>query len=68
LKLETNDTILEIRNYRSTSEVIACDDDTSSTYQSLITLNSLARGAKLLIIIEGYEGDCGNAYLNIIKR
>jgi hypothetical protein len=62
------DTVLEIRNYHATSEVIACNDDTSTTLQSSITLNSLIRGTKLLITIEGYEGDCGAAHLNILKR
>ena len=62
------DTVLEIRHYTSTSDVLACNDDTSTTRQSRLTLNGLIRGTLLLIIIDGYDGDCGSAYLNIIKR
>ena len=62
------DTVLEIRNYRATSEVMGCNDDTGSVYQSRVTLTGLVKGVLLLITIEGYEGDCGNVQLNISKR
>jgi hypothetical protein len=62
------DTVLEIRNYRATSEVLACNDDTATSTHSSSTLNSLIRGTRLLITIEGYEGACGTAHLNIVKR
>jgi len=61
------DTVLEIRHFTSTSSVMGCNDDTSTTYQSRVTLNGLVAGVQLLIIIEGYEGDCGRAVLNIAK-
>jgi hypothetical protein len=63
------DTVLQIRNYRNTSEVMGCNDDTSTTLQSRITLSGLVRGVTLLIIIEGYAGEYGNySRLNIIKN
>lgn len=62
------DTVMEIRNYRATSEVMACDDDTGSNLHSSITLSGLIRGSLLFIIVEGYEGACGNIQININKR
>jgi len=63
------DTVLQIRNYRSTSEIMGCNDDYGDVLTSRITLSGLIRGAVLLIIIEGYDGDYGNfARLNIIKN
>ncbi|WNG32628.1 hypothetical protein F0U60_02705 [Archangium minus] len=63
------DTVMQIRNYRATSEVMGCNDDTSTTLQSRITLSGLVRGVSLLIIIEGYDGEYGNhARLNIVKN
>jgi hypothetical protein len=63
------DTVLQIRHYSSTSNIMGCDDDTSSTLQSSITLSGLVRGVRLLIIIEGYAGEYGNfARLNIRKN
>jgi hypothetical protein len=61
------DTIMEIRNYKATSEVLECNDG-SSTDVTSITLNGLIRGTQLLIIIEGYQGACGNVQLNITRR
>lgn len=63
------DTVLQIRNYRATSEVMGCNDDYGSSLQSRITLSGLIKGSILLIIIEGYAGQYGNyARLNIIKN
>lgn len=64
------DTVMQIRNYKSTSEVMGCNDDASSSnYQSRITLSGLVKGVSLLIIIEGYSGEYGNlARLNIVKN
>ncbi|WP_163988916.1 hypothetical protein [Pyxidicoccus caerfyrddinensis] len=63
------DTVLQIRPYNDTAAILGCNDDTSTTVQSRITLNSLFKGAKLLIIIEAYAGDYGNhARLNISKN
>ncbi|WP_169342560.1 hypothetical protein [Pyxidicoccus fallax] len=67
------DTVLQIRRLSNTSEVLGCNDDTPSTLQSRITLNSLFSGAQLLIIIEGYDygeyTDYGNiARLNITRN
>jgi len=62
------DTILEIRNYRNTSQVLACNDDAGGGYQSALNLSNLAAGTLLLITIEGYEGECGTAQLNIARR
>lgn len=63
------DTVLQIRNYKATSEVLGCNDDTSTTYQSRITLSGLVRGVSLLVIIEGYDGEYGDlARLNIVKN
>lgn len=62
------DTVMEIRNYKATSEVLKCNDDTGSLYTSAISLSGLIKGTQLLIIIEGYDGDCGNTHLNITKR
>ncbi|WP_147444434.1 MULTISPECIES: hypothetical protein [Corallococcus] len=62
------DTIMEIRNYKNTSEVLKCNDDSGDLLTSGITLSGLIRGVQLLIIVEGYEGECGNVHLNIVKR
>jgi hypothetical protein len=63
------DTVLQIRNYRSTSEVMGCNDDYGSGLQSRITLSGLIKGSVLLIIVEGYAGEYGNyARLNIVKN
>ncbi|NNB89817.1 hypothetical protein HJC10_20270 [Corallococcus exiguus] len=61
------DTIMEIRNYKATNEVLKCNDDTGDLLTSGITL-TLIKGSQLLIIVEGYEGECGNVRLNIAKR
>ncbi|HZI16129.1 MAG TPA: hypothetical protein VE153_37535 [Myxococcus sp.] len=61
------DTVLEVRHYNDSASVLGCNDDTSTTLQSRFT-NAFIRGTLLLIIIEGFEGDCGAARLNIIKR
>ncbi|WP_043434320.1 hypothetical protein [Cystobacter fuscus] len=63
------DTVLQIRNYRNTSQVMGCSDDVGSSLRSRITLPSLQKGDLLLIIIEGYAGEYGNsARLNIAKN
>ncbi|MFP2932043.1 hypothetical protein ACLESO_44140 [Pyxidicoccus sp. 3LG] len=63
------DTVLQIRNYRATSEIMGCNDDTSTTLQSRINLTGLVRGTMLLIIIEGYAGEYGTlARLNIYQN
>ncbi|WP_120555450.1 hypothetical protein [Corallococcus aberystwythensis] len=62
------DTIMEIRNYRATNEVLKCNDDTGDLLTSGITLSGLIKGTMLLIIVEGFEGECGNVHLNIAKR
>ncbi|MFP2912533.1 hypothetical protein ACLESD_47475 [Pyxidicoccus sp. 3LFB2] len=63
------DTVLQIRNFRNTSEVMGCNDDTSTTEQSRITLSGLIKGSMLLIIIEAYDARYGNfARLNITKN
>ncbi|WP_434390472.1 hypothetical protein [Melittangium boletus] len=62
------DTVMEIRNYKATSEVMGCNDDVGSSLQSRINLSGLVKGVTLLITIEGYEGECGAARLNITKR
>lgn len=63
------DTVMQIRNYKATSEVMGCNDDASSSrLQSKITLTGLVRGVSLLIIIEGYAAEYGNTQLNIIKN
>ncbi|WP_224249237.1 hypothetical protein [Hyalangium gracile] len=65
----TFDTVLEIRNYRATSEILACNDDSGNNLWSATALNSLIRGTLLLITIEGYgERECGVAHLNIARR
>ncbi|MHA7629342.1 hypothetical protein [Corallococcus sp. M7] len=61
------DTIMEIRNYKATNEVLKCNDDSGDLLTSGITL-TLIKGTQLLIIVEGYEGECGNVHLNIAKR
>ncbi|MFE8598603.1 hypothetical protein [Archangium violaceum] len=63
------DTVLQIRNYRSTSEVMGCNDDYGSGLNSRITLSGLVKGVRLLIIMEGYAAEYGNvARLNIVKN
>ncbi|MCP3139438.1 hypothetical protein [Pyxidicoccus xibeiensis] len=63
------DTVLQIRHYSNTSSVMGCDDDTSTTLQSSITLSGLVKGVRLLIIIEGYAAEYGTlARLNIRKN
>ncbi|SEM42229.1 hypothetical protein SAMN05444354_116135 [Stigmatella aurantiaca] len=63
------DTVLQIRNYKATSEIMGCNDDAGSGYQSRVTLSGLVRGTTLLIIIEGYAGEYGNlARLNITQN
>lgn len=59
------DTVLEARELRNSSQVLDCNDDASGTLQSRIILRNLTRGRRLLIIIEGYQGDCGSTHLNI---
>ncbi|MCP3102143.1 hypothetical protein LZ198_25060 [Myxococcus sp. K15C18031901] len=61
------DTVMEIRHFTSTSSVMGCNDDTSTTPQSRVTLNGLVKGVQLLIIIEGFEGACGAVTLNIAR-
>ena len=57
------DTVLEIRPLNDSASVLRCNDDISSTnYQSSIT-NGFTRGTQLMLIIEGYEGDCGSVQL-----
>ncbi len=61
------DTVLELRPLNDSGSVLRCDDDiSSSNLQSSIT-NGFTRGTQLMIIIEGYEGDCGAVRLNITK-
>lgn len=66
------DTVLQIRELRDTSEIMGCNDDTSTTLQSRITLSGLVKGVRLLIIIEAYDYDVPDygdfARLNIIKN
>jgi hypothetical protein len=63
------DTVLQIRNYKATSEIMGCNDDAGSSLQSRITLSGLVRGTTLLIIIEGYAGEYGDfARLNITQN
>jgi hypothetical protein len=63
------DTVLQIRHYSDTSSIMGCNDDTSTTLQSRITLSGLVKGVRLLIIIEAYAGDYGDfARLNISKN
>jgi hypothetical protein len=63
------DTVLQIRNYKATSEIMGCNDDAGSGYQSRVTLSGLVRGTTLLIIIEGYAGEYGSlARLNITQN
>ncbi|MFY0570171.1 hypothetical protein ACN28E_40995 [Archangium lansingense] len=65
------DTVLQIRNYKATSEVMGCNDDINldaGNYQSRIKLTGLVKGVILLIIIEGYAGEYGNVNLNIVKN
>lgn len=66
-RLSDYDTVLEIRDYKNTTRVLACNDDTPATFQSSIDL-SLSRGAHLLILVDGYETSCGTARLSIFKR
>ncbi|WP_375757717.1 hypothetical protein [Corallococcus exercitus] len=61
------DTIMEIRNYKATSEVLKCNDDSSIGTTSAMSL-TLIKGYQLLIIVEGYQGACGNVLLHITKR
>jgi hypothetical protein len=61
------DTVLEIRDYRNTSQVLGCDSDAGTRPYSSLTLN-LTAGQILLMTIEGYEGVCGRALLNITRR
>ncbi|TQF09118.1 hypothetical protein FJV41_46275 [Myxococcus llanfairpwllgwyngyllgogerychwyrndrobwllllantysiliogogogochensis] len=61
------DTVLEIRHAGDTGVVYACNDDRSSGgYTSHVVLRDLPKGRKLLVIIDGYEGDCGVGRLNIV--
>jgi len=63
------DTVLQIRNYKATSEIMGCNDDVGSGLTSRVTLTGLVRGTTLLIIIEGYAAEYGTlARLNIIKN
>ena len=62
------DTVLEVRPFNDTASVLRCNDDiSSSNLQSRFT-NGFIRGTSLMIIIEGYEGDCGAVRLNITKQ
>lgn len=61
------DTVLQIRNFRSTSEIMGCNDDTSTTLQSRITLSGLVKGVVLLIIIEGYDYGSSTEYDNVAR-
>lgn len=59
----TFDTVLQIMNAGQTSS-LACNDDSSGTTQSSITLN-LSAGQKITIIVDGYSSSCGTFKLNI---
>ncbi|MBN8227005.1 hypothetical protein JYK02_05715 [Corallococcus macrosporus] len=60
------DTLMEIRNSRATSEVLKCNDDSSNGTTSAISL-MLIKGYQLLIIVEGYQGACGNVLLHVTR-
>ncbi|WPB73811.1 hypothetical protein KYC5002_32830 [Archangium violaceum] len=63
------DTVLEIRNYNNTSQVLGCNDDEPGSLQSRVSLSNLTRGTRLLITIEGYEfNECGATTLNIARN
>lgn len=62
------DTVLEIRNYNATTQILGCNDDAPDTLQSRVNLTSLLQGTRLLITIEGFEGACGSTHLNIAKN
>lgn len=63
------DTVLEIRNYNNTSQVLGCNDDEPGSYQSRVSLSNLTRGTRLLITIEGFEfNECGATVLNIARN
>ncbi|WP_426746407.1 hypothetical protein VZQ01_41435 [Myxococcus faecalis] len=59
------DTVLEVRNYKNTSQILGCNDDVGQYYQSRMTLSGIQKGDMLLIIVDGYEGDCGSGVLHI---
>jgi hypothetical protein len=62
------DTVLEIRNYNATTQVLGCNDDATDKLESRISFPSLTAGTRLLITIEGYAGECGVARLNIAEN
>lgn len=62
------DTVLEIRNYNNTSQVLGCNDDEPNSLQSRVSLSNLIAGTRLLITIDGYDRECGYATLNIAKN
>lgn len=63
------DTVLEIRNYNNTSQVLGCNDDEPSSLQSRVSLDNLTRGTRLLITIEGFGfNECGATVLNIARN
>ncbi|NVJ24031.1 hypothetical protein HUW62_22645 [Myxococcus sp. AM011] len=60
------DTVLEIRRAADTGVVYACNDDRSDdSTTSHIVLRNQPVGRKLFIIIDGYDGACGQGDLHI---
>ncbi|WP_375765128.1 hypothetical protein NR798_25780 [Archangium gephyra] len=63
------DTVLEIRNYNNTSQVLGCNNNAPNTRQSRVSLDNLTRGTRLLITIEAWDfNGCGSTHLNIARN
>lgn len=60
------DTVLEVRRTADTAVVYACNDDrTDEVLTSHVVLRDQPKGRNLFIIIDAYDGDCGQGHLNI---
>ncbi|WP_254044354.1 hypothetical protein [Myxococcus guangdongensis] len=60
------DTVLEVRRRGDTAIVLGCNDDRADgVLTSRVTLRGLTKGIQLLIIVDGYGGECGAGKLNI---
>jgi hypothetical protein len=58
------DTILHLRPYNNSSQLLACNDDANGSLQSSVSLN-LTAGQVVFVVVDGYSGSTGKYKLNI---
>lgn len=60
----TFDTVLHLRPYNNSTQVLMCNDDANGTLQSSLT-RYMAAGETVFIVVDGYGTSCGQYKLNI---